>query len=226
MSSERFWNVAVAALTLCALVTTGLVVRREFFSPRPAAASLPAGAVRIPTWERFAREGHRMGPAQAPVTIVVFSDFQCPYCAILMDRLRTLRQEHPADVSVVYRHFPVEGHRFAVAAARASECADAQGRFEAFHDALFNSRESIGMVPWDRFATAAGVPDLARFRACAADTGPVPALARDTMAANNLYVRGTPTLLINGQRLQGALPMDTLEAFVRSALHPSAPSRS
>jgi protein-disulfide isomerase len=82
------------------------------------------------------------------------------------------------------------------------------------------------MVPWDRFATAAGVPDLARFRACAADTGPVPALARDTMAANNLYVRGTPTLLINGQRLQGALPMDTLEAFVRSALHPSAPSRS
>lgn len=220
MSSERFWNVAVTVLSLCALVTTGLVVRRELFAPSPVAAA-PAPGVRIPTWESFAREGHRMGPARAPVTIVVFSDFECPFCAVLMDRLRTLRQAHPAEVAVVYRHFPVNGHAHAEAAARASECAAGQGRFESFHDALFADRGSVGTLPWERFAERAGVPDMAKFKECVASTARVPALARDSMAARTLYVQGTPTLLVNERRYQGVLPMDSLEAFVQRAVHPA-----
>lgn len=213
MSAERLLNVAVAALTACALVTTGLVVRRELFTPRAASAA----PTQVSSWRGFAREGRRMGPAGAPVTVVVFSDFQCPYCAVLMERLKTLRSSHPADVAVVYRHFPVTGHTHAVAAARASECAGDQGRFEAYHDALFAAGDSIGVVPWERFAAAAGVPDLPRFRACAAGTAPLPALARDSAAARELRVSGTPTLLINGLRMVGAPPMDSLEAYVRRA---------
>lgn len=215
-------NVAVGVLTACALVTTGLVVRRELAAPRTASAAAP---VRIQGWHEFARQGQRMGPPKAPVTIVVFSDFQCPYCAVAMERLRQVRSAHPTEVAVVYRHFPVAGHRHAVAAARASECAGEQGRFEPFHDALFAaSRDSIGIVPWERYAEASGVADLPKFRECANGSGPVPALARDTLAARKLYVSGTPTLLINGLRVVGAPPMDSLEAYVGRALRASAPA--
>lgn len=208
-------NIAVAVLTLCAVVTTALVVRRELFSRRPAVA----GPRTISAWRSFGRDGHRMGRIDAAVNIVVFSDFQCPFCAVLMKRLRTLRTEYPGEVAIVYRHFPLSAHRQAVAAAQASECASAQGRFDAFLDALFSAQDSIGLIQWARFATIAGVRNIPTFRKCAAGTEPIPALARDTVAGNRLGVHVTPTLLINETRLEGAQPLDTLEAYVARALH-------
>jgi protein-disulfide isomerase len=217
--NERVLNAALVVLVACALVTTGLVVRREFFGP----STISATPVHVPMWQSFARDGNRMGPADAPVTIVVFSDFQCPYCAVLMERLRKVRSAHPGEVAVVYRHFPVRGHVHAADAAKASECAAEQGRFEPFHDALFAARDSIGIVPWERFAASAGVPDLSAFQKCANAAGPVAALERDTVAARKLRVSATPTLLINSLRLVGTPPMDSLEAYVRIA---SAQARS
>jgi protein-disulfide isomerase len=212
----RILDAALVTLTLCAVVVTGLVARREFFPP--AGGMQPPAPVRVPDWRAYAREGHRMGPADAPVTIVVFSDFQCPYCGILTERLHTVMRAHPREVAVVYRHYPLAGHPYALGAARASECAAAQERFPAFHDALFAAQDSIGVAGWDRFASTAHVPDLARFRACAAQAGPIATVKRDTVAGMRLRVSGTPTLLINDTRLQGAVPADTLEAFVRRAL--------
>jgi protein-disulfide isomerase len=223
VKTERLLNAAVAILTGCALVVTALVVRRELATPRPASSA----PMQIPSWRSFAQSGHRMGPAKAPVTIVVFSDFQCPYCAVLMERLQKVRSARPAEVAVVYRHFPVAGHAHAVAAARASECAGEQGRFEPFHDALFAAPpDSIGNVPWERYAEAAGVGDLSKFRECASATGPLTALARDTLAARKLYVNATPTMLINGLRVVGAPSMDSLEAYVGRALRSSAAAGS
>lgn len=210
----RVLDGALIILTLCALVTTGLVVRRELL-PAPTQAPRP---VRVSDWRGYAREGHRMGPAEAPVTIVVFSDFQCPFCGLLMSRLREIGSTYPEQVSVVYRHFPLPNHPHAVAAARASDCAARQGGFSAYHDALFAAQDSIGRLGWDRFAIAAAIPDLARFRSCAAETGPMQTLARDTVAGRRLRVAGTPTLLINDMRFQGAIHMDTLHAYVRRAL--------
>lgn len=143
-----------------------------------------------------------------------------------MDRLNQVRTSYPREVSVVYRHFPLPNHPHAVGAARASDCAAAQGKFSAFHDALFSAQDSIGVVGWSRFATAAGITDLPRFEACAASTGRLATLERDTAAARRLRVSGTPTLLINELRFQGALPKDTLEAYVRRALRTASRTRS
>lgn len=221
----RVLDAALIILTLCALATTGLVVRRELFPPPAAQAQAPR-PTRVADWREYAREGQRMGPAEAPVTIIVFSDFQCPFCAVLMSRLNEIRSAYPREVSVVYRHFPLSSHPHAVAAARASECAAAQGKFPAFHDALFAAQDSIGVIGWGRFAAAAGVADLPRFEACAAGTGPLPSLERDTVAGRHLRVSGTPTLLINEVRFQGAVRKDTLEAYVRRALGTAARSGS
>lgn len=217
MKKDWFLNLAMGVLVVCALLVTGLVVRREFFPEAEASPTIPQPRV-VSEWRKFGKYGHRMGPADAAVTIVEFSDFQCPFCGVLAERLHALQEKYPDEVAVVYRHFPLATHSHAVAAVRASECAAAQGRFAAFHDALFAARDSIGAIPWSRFATTAGVADTASFRRCADGSGPLRALARDTLAGRRLEVSATPTLLINELRFQGALPMDTLEVYVERAL--------
>jgi len=150
---------------------------------------------------------------------VVFSDFQCPACRLLADELDSIRAKRPDDVAVVYRHFPLTPvHPHAEAAAKASECAGGQGRFEAFHDALFREQALVGETEWRHFATAAAVPDLAAFDRCVAGTAPDAAVARDFQAGRDLGVTGTPTLLINERRVQGTPPLPELERYVRRAM--------
>jgi protein-disulfide isomerase len=215
--SQRSSRLAEIVLALCAVVVTGLVARRELFPSQAPAPSAPR-AQQVRDWRPYAAAGHEMGPAGAAVSIVVFSDFQCPACRALASSLKAIRAEFPRDVIVKYRHAPLPIHPFAVAAARASECAAHQNRFEQFHDALFLDQPTIGLAPWTRFATAAGVPDVAGFEQCMAAAAPSPVIARDTMDAHRLQVAATPTLLVNDLKLVGVPPMDTLRAVVNRAV--------
>jgi len=201
-------------LTLCAVTVTALVVRQDLFPPsrRP-----PPRTEQVSDWRRYAAQGHRAGPAAAPVEIVVFSDFQCPACRMLAGYLDAIRMEFPDQVEVVTRHAPLPIHPFAVQAARASECAARQGRFEQYHDALFQAQASIGSAPWSRFAAVAGIPDQPAFDRCVEETAPVAALQRDTADARRLKLRSTPTFLVNGVLFRGTPPMDTLRAYVQRA---------
>lgn len=223
-SSESLQNLMTGILVICAVVLTGVVVRREFASPDAEAAERAPARV-IADWREYAKDGQRTGPADAPVTIVEFSDFQCPYCRMAAARIDSLRQEHPGEVAVVYRHFPLPNHEHAVAAARASECAGEQGRFWEMHDQLFAAQDSIGRVGWARFASSAGVRDSLSFQGCLSRGGRLPALERDTAAGNRLGVRVTPTLLINGTQVLGAPPLDTLRAYVRRIIEPGSGGR-
>lgn len=197
-------------LITCAVVVTALVVRREFFPP-DAPSRPQAAAEEAPNWREFATAGHRTGPADAPVTMVVFSDFQCPACKVLADQVRTLQRRYPDRIAVLYRHFPLPSHAHAVPAARASECAARQGRFTEYHDALFAGQETLGYTPWDAFARTAGVPDVGAFQRCLAEPGQMVSLVRDIEGGKRLGIRGTPTLLVNGRRYNGVPPMSMLE---------------
>jgi protein-disulfide isomerase len=200
-------------VVLCALTLTALVVRREFAASQPQPQRQT-----ITEWRQYAAHGQRAGGADAPVTVVVFSDFQCPACRLLADNLGTLRAKYPGRIAVVYRHFPLPNHPFAMAAAQASECAAQQGRFEAYHNALFREQNAIGDTSWTRFAARAGVPDLASFERCTSETQRSAALARDLTDAKRLGVMATPTLLINGLRLDGTPPFNTLEGYIQRAV--------
>lgn len=214
MKRQAWSNLFTAAVTVCALVVVALVVRRALGSSGEEAGR-PRNVAR---WEVYAAQGERMGPKDAPVTITSFSDFQCPACRILAERLSALRARYPGEVAVVYRHFPLPMHKSAVQAARAAECAGEQGRFEPFHDALFSAQGSIGRRPWARFAEAAGVPDTAAFAACLARPGRVPALDRDRAAGREVGVTGTPTVLINHILVQGAPTERALDLLVQRML--------
>lgn len=213
-------NLLTGVLVVCALVITAVVVRREFFGlPAPVAAAL-AEPRETGRWDELAAsDGHWEGPADAPVRIVEFSDFQCRFCARVQPTLEAVREKYGDRVAVAYRHFPLDAiHPHARAAGLAVECAGEQGRFKAYHDALFARQDSIGTTGWDAFAREAGVPDAAAFEACMAEGRWNDRVARHAALGESVGVDVTPTLIVNGRVLSGAVPQAELERWIDRAL--------
>lgn len=216
MRSGVVGDVAAGILAVCALVVTGLLVKRELF---PSVTTAAPAIQTIADWSEYAAAGQRMGPAQAPVTMIEFSDFQCPFCRMLAMRIDSLQHLYPGQIAVVYRHFPMADiHPHAVGAALASECAGQQHRFEQYYRLLFSKQDSIGRVDWIHFAVEAQVPDTVTFAQCVRDSVTVTRVREDMAAGSALGVTGTPGLLINDQFIPGAPQMDRLNSMVRSAL--------
>lgn len=215
---NRLLNVLVGITAICAVVVTALVVRRELTGPGagPAATDVETSGT-VAEWRDLLEAGHALGPPDAPVQIVAFSDFQCPACRALATSIRALRAQFPEAIRFVYRHYPLPNHSHATTAAHASECAARQGAFLAFHDALFAEQEVIGYVPWRYFATVADLRDLDQFSACMR-AEPSERVTRDREAGEELGVDGTPTLVLNGRRIGGAPPYPALEELVRAEL--------
>ena len=162
---------------------------------------------------------HRLGPADAPVQLVVFSDFQCGFCRELAPTLRHLQEEFPGKVAVVFRHFPLAGHPRAFPAAIAAECAGEQGAFWPFHDQLFAENENLDEASFLAVASSLGL-DQARFAACLRSER-----ARQQVEANmregmQLGLEGTPTVFLNGRKVEGPLSHDRLAQRIKEALAP------
>jgi len=152
------------------------------------------------------------GPGDAPVTIVEFSDFQCPYCARSIPTLKALEQKYGEKVRLVYKHFPLTGiHPFAIAAARASLAAGEQGKFWEFHDVLLLRQGEWGAQGHDKFFDAyAGKMGLDA-KKFAADYGKEEyrkMIDADMELGKKLDVRGTPTFFINGVIVRGVKGTD------------------
>ena len=212
---DKLSGISTVFLTLCVIILTGMTARREFFSPTRKTSEQPTT---VSNWRDYTDAGQWTGPRNAAVTIVEFADFQCPACRVAATRMQALRSKYPDRVAVLYRHAPIPSHEFAAPAAHASLCAAEQGRFEAYHDALFAHQKQIGRISWAEFADSAGVPDATAFASCIDREGPNPALERDQQAAERLGVRATPTLLINDQLIVGAPTSEELTAIVEKAL--------
>jgi protein-disulfide isomerase len=165
----------------------------------------PAQAYRI----GLGLPGHQLGPDDALVTIVELSDFQCPYCQKQIAALQQVRQKYGNQVRIVYRHFPLSGHRDAQLAAEASVAAAEQGKFWPFHDQIWKNFGKLSRADLEAYAKAAGL-DLAKFRAALDERRYYDAVAAETAAAEALGVSGTPTLFINGQPLVGSRDADSL----------------
>jgi protein-disulfide isomerase len=165
---------------------------------------------------RFAR-GSIVGSAEAPITLVEFSDFQCPYCAQLATVLDSLRVTHHDSVRIVYRHLPLtEKHPAAFEAAVAAECAHDQGHFKEMHDQLFSHQAELGRRSWWEFARQAGVPDSVAFALCRSDSRVADRVQKDIVAAERLSIKGTPNLLLGGVRVEGFATLDVLDSLMRS----------
>jgi protein-disulfide isomerase len=177
----------------------------------------------VPHWRDYLVVGERIGPTDAPVQLLEFADFECPFCSDFHKTLKAVRQRHPTQVSLAYIHLPLAMHRFSLPAARVADCAGQQGRFEQMYDELFEHQESFGLRAWSEYGAAAGVPDLGRFDTCVKSTDPIRRVEEGKKLGTELDVRATPTVIINGWKLGRPPNADQLDAMVRSILAGKSP---
>ncbi|HEY8077640.1 MAG TPA: thioredoxin domain-containing protein [Labilithrix sp.] len=157
------------------------------------------------------------GSVLAPVTIVLFSDFECPYCVKLEATLKQLEDSYHGRVKVAYRWKPLPMHEHARLAAKASVAADAQGKFWAYHDALVAHRDALDLGSLQKYASDVGL-DLARFNRDLDDPKTEARVAADEAAGEKLGVKGTPTSFVNGRRIVGAQPLAAFKQAVDRGL--------
>jgi protein-disulfide isomerase len=158
------------------------------------------------------------GPANAPVTIVEFSDFQCPYCSRATATLKKLEETYPGKIRLVFRDFPlVQIHPQAAKAAEAAGCADEQGRFWPLHDAMFSHQDKLQVADLKQYAVDLGL-DAAKFNECL-DSGRRAAEWKTDQSAGERYgVQSTPAFFINGRLVVGAQPYDQFVQIVEEEL--------
>jgi len=189
-------------MAACTLVLTGISIRRQLAPVQPDVGREQT-PVKVADWATLTQTGHRVGDPSAPVTIVVFGDFECPACrAFETETEPAIRKLFPQKVAIVFRHFPLPYHRFAYPAARAAECAGLQSRFDEFEHLVYAQADSLGLKPFTRFAEESGVPDTAAFAACNARTSRVPAIEADLAEARLIGADRTPVVIINGLMLR------------------------
>jgi len=159
----------------------------------------------------------RLGPDDAPVTIIEFSDFQCPFCQKSVPVLQELRRMYGDKIRLIYRDFPGQNHPNAFAAAEASECAHEQGRFWEYHDLLFNRQAPDGLWNFDGLAAESGL-DVDAFRGCVNSGRFRSEVRKDLEAGLRLGVTSTPTFFVNGRPLVGLQSIPAFQQLIDKAL--------
>lgn len=158
------------------------------------------------------------GPEDAPVTIVEFGDFECPYCYRVIAALDRILEDYGESVRLVYRQFPLRAiHPHAQKASEASLCAHEQGRFWEMHDAIYAVRGSAGVDALKQMARELGI-EAERFSVCLDSGRYAPEVEADMQAGSKAGVTGTPALFINGRFLSGAQPYEVIARIVDDEL--------
>jgi protein-disulfide isomerase len=157
------------------------------------------------------------GNKAAPVTIVLFSDFQCPYCSRVEPTLKQALATYGDKVRVVWKHQPLPFHANAQPAAEAAEAAREQGKFWEMHDALFDNQQTLSAETFERLARQNGL-NLGAFKASIASGRNKARIAEDQAAAARVGANGTPTMFVNGEKVEGAVPFETLRTAIDRAL--------
>jgi protein-disulfide isomerase len=157
------------------------------------------------------------GPANARITLVEFSDFECPYCSKAAAKVEAILQAYPSDARLVYKQYPLPDHPNARMAAEAALAANAQNKFWLMHDKLFANSDKLSAAKIAEIAKDAGL-DMARFQADWKSGKFKAAVDKDIADGDKATVSGTPTIFINGKRYNGPLEMAVLKPLLDSEL--------
>lgn len=157
------------------------------------------------------------GAASAPVTIIEFSDYQCPFCARVNPTLEQVRKTYGDKVKIIFKDFPLPNHPQAPKAAEAGHCAGEQGKYWEMHDHMFANQRALNVPELKQYAASLGM-DAAKFNQCL-DTGKHAGLvASGTEQGERMGVNSTPTLYVNGRPLIGAQPFDAFKQIIDEEL--------
>lgn len=178
--------------------------------PPPAPAELPRQQVEVGT-------APSRGPANAPVTVIAWSDFECPFCSRAVPTLKTLEKEYEGKLRLAFKHQPLPNHPHAKLAAAASLAAHEQGKFWEFHDLLFANQRQLDRESMEGYAKQVGL-DVTRFKQ-ALDSGKFDArIDEDSKEGTRVGAGGTPTFFVNGRPVVGAMPVDHFRRIIDEEL--------
>ena len=221
------WNVAIAACVGAILgFAIGQHVTTKTTSPirpalaQPNAPGAPAGSDQI--YKVALGDAPQLGDADAKVTIVEWSDFQCPFCGRVIETLHRIEKDYGKDVRVVFKQNPLPMHPNAPYAAKASLAAQKQGKFWPLHDKLFEANNShqpdaLAQAKVDEMARSVGL-DMDRYQKDVASPEIAQAIQADQAQAQKLGANGTPHFFINGARISGAQPYESFKAVIDAQL--------
>lgn len=158
------------------------------------------------------------GNKKAPITIVEFSDYQCPFCSRFHDTMNQVMQNYPDKVRWVFKHFPLESiHPNAKKAAEAAECAGDQNKFWEFSDEVFANQGSLSVSYLSTIAKNLGL-NTDKFESCLSSGKYVKKVENDLSEGQKLGVKGTPGSFINGKNIPGAVPYSQIETMIKTEL--------
>ena len=162
--------------------------------------------------------GPSRGPADAKVTLVEFSDFQCPFCVRAKPVLDEIATRYPKDVRIVYRHLPLDSlHPRARASAEAAACAEDGNKFWEYHDKLFANNRALGDEELRKYAAEVGL-DAAAFDQCLKTRKYASAVEADVQEAKKIGITGTPAFVVNGILMTGLQTADALDVVIKEEL--------
>jgi len=164
-----------------------------------------------------AATGPAKGPANAPVTIVEFSDFQCPFCSRLTPTIKAVEDKYGDKVRLVFRQYPLPFHQNAQKAAEASLCAADQGKFWELHDAMFGNQQELGVDQLKAKAASLGL-NADKFNKCVDSGEKAATIQADIKDGSAAGVSGTPAMFVNGRFINGAVPIDQITTVIDDEL--------
>jgi len=177
-------------------------------------ASAVARAIKA-NWQEL-MEGPRLGPLEATVTLIEFTDYECPYCRQEHDRMSE-RLKRLDGVALIVHHFPLPIHFAAAGAARSAICAGDQGYFAGMHEQLNTESEWLVDTNWVRLAQEIKLPDVSQFEACIGSAATIERLERQKTLGASLGVTGTPTFFVAGKKHYGIMSDSVFAALIWEA---------
>lgn len=225
---KKWWGLAlIVFLTLFSVVSLALAIyvgrvvvllRTGAITPEELLGREPVGPLdRVKTMATS--DDPSFGPSNAQVVIVEFSDFQCPFCAQAYPVIKELLKDYGDRIHFVYRDFPVPSlHPQALLGALAGECAHEQGKFWPMHDKIFENQQDLNENNLKTWAIQLGL-DGVQFSSCLDSQKYLPEVQEDLNDGVDAGVRATPTFFINGQKIEGALPLSVFEQIILTILN-------
>ena len=183
------------------------------FTALPGATGEPTQVVNMVTVD-----DPQIGFSAAPVTIVEFGDFECPFCKQEAPVLKQLLSNYPDTIKIIFRDFPVPAiHVNAISAAVAANCAANQGKFWEFHDGLYAGQDNLGLSLYNSLVQSLKL-NTAAFSSCLNSSAVVAEIEQDFTDGVSAGVRGTPTFFVNGHKIEGAIPYDVWVQIITAAV--------